>query len=339
MWNDLAAFSRARLRNLALAAVILLLCILSLTQHHQSWAGAWGATATGQNTTLGFEKIVVVSSGTSWRVDGLIEAARFTGIGLEIPKQPEWSDKEVDAFRGADSDGKAKKLGPGQARCWLGHLNAMHEMLTQHWTTALIVEDDADWDIAIKNQVAALAPVIRKVSNSSETGSQWSPYGDSWDLLWVGNCGDLSPGPDAISIMDITLPDSPLYRGVYGKYSYQAPHIRTVYRSISPLCTYAYAITANAALKIYQAASKGVDRIITIELREMCRKGHLRCFTVSPELFHHHKKAGEVSSEIAVVEGWDDLATTEKVGYTANIRYSARCNSQNKGLVKCQDEN
>ena len=59
---------------------------------------------------------------------------------------------------------------------------------------------------------------------------------------------------------------------------------------------------------------------------------------MNPELFHHHKAAGWVLSEIAVVEGWMDMAASSKMDYTVNIRYSARCNSKSDRLVSYQDE-
>ena len=254
-------------------------------------------------------------------------------------QQPEWSSYEVDVFRGVNASRGKSHLGPGQARCWLGHLNVLHEILVSKWATALIMEDDADWDIAIKEQVAMVEPMIRQITNSTDdTHGQKSPYGNAWDLLWLGHCGDLLPlpGSQVLSAIDETLPESPLYREVYGDHSFHPPHLRMVYSSRSPVCTYAYAVTAEAALRIYQLAAGRRERIITIDLRNWCRNGTLRCVTVNPELFHHHKQAGEPSSEIAVVEGWKERASRAPVGYTANIKYSARCNSGSKAITACQ---
>ncbi|KAH8888940.1 hypothetical protein GQ53DRAFT_870612 [Thozetella sp. PMI_491] len=305
-----------------------------------------------QNATLGlsnihllthllqFEKIVAVSAGASWRTDGLYEAADRTGLEIITPFQPEWTDPEVDSFRKVGVEDHKFQMGPGQARCWLGHLNAFREIIANGWSTALVMEDDNDWDIMIKEQMSLVAPMIRQLSNDSNLGSR-SPYGDSWDLLWLGHCGDVKPtaGSDPlVSRMDETLPDSPLYRQMYGDYTYYPPQLRLAHWTIRPGCTYAYAITSAAAQAIYQTGQEGMNEIVTVELRWWCTKGGLKCITVTPELFHHHKKAGEVASEIAVLEGWSELAAPPKVGYTANIKYSARCNSQSKTLVSCQQE-
>ncbi|KAK9445210.1 uncharacterized protein VB005_00318 [Metarhizium brunneum] len=180
--------------------------------------------------------------------------------------------------------------------------------------------------------------MIKHVTGAGKDTS--SPYGDSWDLLWVGHCGDeVDYTHDNVSsAFDDTLPDTTLYRGVYGDYTYFPPHLRLVHDSMWPICTFAYAITRDAALRMYGLAKGGAQRVITVEMREWCLNGTLRCVTVNPELFHHHKKAGEIASQIAVVEGWDDRAAAPNIGYTANIRYSARCNSKSETLVTCQSE-
>jgi len=297
-----------------------------------------------------FEKVVIVSTGPSWRIDGLNQAARRTGIDIDIPSQRQWTTEEVEAFRGTDNNNSnsssKSRIGPGQAQCWLGHLNVLHTMLAQGWATALVMEDDMDWDVSIKQQLEQLAPLIRTVfpsggddGNMNRPPRPNSPYGDGWDLLWLGHCGELVPSTGVRSLIDSTLPTSALYRETYGDYSYFPPQLRMVYKTHSPLCTYAYALTSHAAMTIYQRVRAANHRIITTDLREWCQSGILRCVSVNPELFHHHKKAGKPSSQVAQVEGWSELAAEEKVDFTANIRHSARCNSAVEGeLVTCQDE-
>jgi hypothetical protein len=283
---------------------------------------------------------VVVSTAASWRTEGIYRAAERTNLDLVIPIQPNWTTEEVDRFRGAEVKERNSRLGPGQARCWLGHLNAVREILTRGWSTALVMEDDSDWDVMIKQQMSLVAPMIR-VLLQSDTGPSKSPYGDDWDLLWLGHCGEeigKAWEHDGRSRLDPSLPESPMYRTRKGDSIYHPPQLRIVQRSLRPRCTYAYAITAAAAGKIYQAAHGGKDDIITGELAWWCNQGGMKCITVFPELFHHHKSAGQISSEIAVLEGWEDLAQPARIGYTPNIKHSARCNSQSETLVSCREE-
>ncbi len=206
--------------------------------------------------------------------------------------------------------------------------------------TALMLEDDADWDIEIKKQLFLVAPHIRAITNSTSSRGQPQPYGSAWDLLWVGHCGDDVPQTGVVSIFDNTLPEDGAYRENTGEYIMLSPEPqrRLIHISEGPICTYAYAVTGSAARKIYEYAKGGVDDIITVYLRRWCRAGFLVCVTINPELFHHHKKAGKRSSEIAAWEGWEALSAPSEVEYTANIRYSARCNANSTVLVSCRHE-
>lgn len=274
------------------------------------------------------------------------EAASRTGLNLTAPIQPDWTKEEVDVFRQKkryvtvkkSSDKIAYGIGPGQARCWLGHLNALRNVLENGWSTALIMEDDVDWDVKIKDQMPLIAPMVKALTKAS--ANSHSPYGDEWDVLWLGHSGDpIDFGEGRFKAeMDPTLPESTIYRHVYGGGSYYPPQLRAVHYAVAPLCTFAYAVTRTAALKMYALSRGGQDRIITMMLRKWCSHGQLRCITVNPELFHHHQKAGEFASQIAVVEGWEDKAAAPVMSYTPNIRHSARCNSNLSALVTCQGE-
>jgi hypothetical protein len=61
-------------------------------------------------------------------------------------------------------------------------------MIRENIATALIFEDDADWDVNIKAQLVEFARGTRYILEQ-ETKSPVSPYGDGWDVLWLGNCG------------------------------------------------------------------------------------------------------------------------------------------------------
>lgn len=105
--------------------------------------------------------------------------------------------------------------------------------MEQNLTSALIIEDDADWDIRIKSQLIrfarasrALVQPERNLNNTSidptnprKSASDeavafsldvdsvineptTSPYGDvdRWDVLWLGHCGTRFPRPEDTNI-------------------------------------------------------------------------------------------------------------------------------------------
>jgi GR25 family glycosyltransferase involved in LPS biosynthesis len=81
--------------------------------------------------------------------------------------------------------------------CWRGHLNIIHRMVKERIASALIMEDDADWDIHIVQQLQQFSNVSREYL-AEDPNSTWtrkkrvetgSPYGEGWDILWFGHCG------------------------------------------------------------------------------------------------------------------------------------------------------
>lgn len=115
-------------------------------------------------------------------------------------------------------------------------MNAIQEVVRQNLTSALILEDDVDWDVRVKSQFQDFARSTRILVQPSggELGDQYldptfprssegqehfdidvrahegstkppttSPYGDidRWDLLWPGHCGAGFPqGKDQLSL-------------------------------------------------------------------------------------------------------------------------------------------
>jgi hypothetical protein len=53
--------------------------------------------------------------------------------------------------------------------------------------SALIIEDDADWDVLLKSQMLSFARGVRAIQDSILP--LHSPYGDSWNLLTLGHLG------------------------------------------------------------------------------------------------------------------------------------------------------
>lgn len=66
----------------------------------------------------------------------------------------------------------------------------MQQMVQKNIQSALIFEDDADWDVALKAQMMQAALGTRWLLGEGEDkSSPHSPYGDKWDVLWLGHAG------------------------------------------------------------------------------------------------------------------------------------------------------
>lgn len=303
-----------------------MLARLVLSRTHQIFpTNSWN-NAGANNATLGFGAILALTSNDaetrmSWRVEGLKQAATYTGLEIQYPRQPEWSDSDVEDLK--ENNG-AGSLNTGSALCWLGHMHMLRQA-TQH-TTTLILEDDADWDVDIRTQIVKVAEAVRNLTQStvledSEDPDKKYPYGMNWDVLWLGHCGS-SILEKQVNFHDPTIPPeaesfNPLVKSNVGK-------LRYVHETVDPLCLYAYAVTQESAKKILRKHTHGNTEGIDIWFLNMCREGKLRCVAVSPELFHEHEAAGVHDSYI---NGQDPQRVID-FERTTNIWHSARCNSR-----------
>ncbi|KAI0881917.1 glycosyltransferase family 25 protein [Annulohypoxylon maeteangense] len=187
-------------------------------------ASAPGITNDIYNNTLGFEKIFVISlPSRTDRRDGMVLAAALSNLEIDF----------IDGVNGRDVPDKAllssqeelKRLADPVIGAWRAHMNAIQEIVRRNLSSALIMEDDADWDIRIRSQLHDLAlathaltqpllsppdsfadptypngtfgpPSLPDLDFASLPRTQaptTSPYGDAWDVLWAGHCGMAFP--------------------------------------------------------------------------------------------------------------------------------------------------
>lgn len=177
-----------------------------------------------------------------------------------------------------------------------------------------------------------LAKGIRHISGISETEKQHSPYGDDWDVIWPGHCNDENP-KDEQNLTYIIENDETVapkaHQSSLKTLSKYPEGTRMVQRAGSPVCTYGYAVSYRGAQKLLLAlAVKGMggfafDNAMAI----FCRDGFLdaQCYSVQPELMHHHRPAGSMSKDSDINGGTKE--NIRQKGTTDGIVLSARLNS------------
>jgi hypothetical protein len=182
--------------------------------------------------------------------------------------------------------------------------------------TALFLEDDVDWDIRLRTaQTSLVSAAMRYLLGSafSELDARQYPYGDpsSWDLLYLGHCGDYWHGmdvdfddghvtPEDLKSTPHTVFADPSMPGYDGLHPFTTSllknlgireHTRLVHRSVFPLCTFAYALSRVGARRLLELGGKEPTgpghKAYDILVLHSCRDRGLRCWTVNPELFHH----------------------------------------------------
>lgn len=255
--------------------------------------------------------------------------------------------------------------------------------MEENLDSALIMEDDMDWDVRLKPQLELAAAGARAILSSlpdelfpSERPSSShpaseppiSPYGDDWDLLWLGHCGE--PFPEDLSenehledsdagfqamarkwtiLGDTTVPPLDRVTGIVDFKQYPE-HSRWVHVTAAPICTFAYAVSRRGAQKILYDLS--VDRLagpFDNALAGLCRRAvgswsktlageevadrglDAKCVSVTPPLFFHHKAKGFVmaDSDIQSYGGGGPSAEVRDRGSTENVMWSVRLNLLN----------
>ena len=179
-----------------------------------------------------------------------------------------------------------------------------------------------DWDIRLRSIQASLAAAaVRKLLNSSTLARRY-PYGhpELWDILYLGHCSDYwydrSGGfrdgyvePENLTAMphvrftDTSIPQSSALHPSTKRLlrELDIPEFtRLAHPSIFPSCTFGYAVSRFSAWRLLEmsgAAYGENPEAYDVFVKKGCRR--LRCFSVTPELFHHRP----VSSLLGALDG------------------------------------
>ncbi|KAL1586439.1 hypothetical protein WHR41_05185 [Cladosporium halotolerans] len=260
------------------------------------------------NSTLGFGSILAVSRPQSPRRSGLLLAANITSLDITIPPQPQWTESDITHLR---TNPNTSTLTRGSALAWLGHLHALRTFLASNATTTLVIEDDIDWDIHLRTtQIPLAASAFRSLlSNFSPPPptpqTYWAPP-TAWDILWLGTCNDAFtattyPHP-SLSYTDATLPPpthlSPETATLLASLNVP-PQTRLLHPTVSPLCTFGYALTRAAAERLLHDIATREAPLGTaaydVRVLEACRDLGMRCWSVAPELMRHLGGGSEIA--------------------------------------------
>ncbi|KAJ5282008.1 hypothetical protein N7478_007380 [Penicillium angulare] len=205
---------------------------------------------------------------------------------------------------------------PTIVACWRAHMNALVRVVENSYSTALIMEDDADWDINIKAQLTEFAHGLHSIQGNKRV-SREAPYGTNWDVLWIGGC--LS-GPSSNETHFYAIPNDPTVpsveqrQGAAGipeswKETFSEDSTRYIYKAAAGCCLYGYAVTSQGARKILAALS--VDHIeipVDNALSDLCGgaagRQSISCYAPSPNLIGTYRRAGP-SSQDSDIESYD----------------------------------
>ncbi|KAK5266763.1 hypothetical protein LTR99_007375 [Exophiala xenobiotica] len=301
-------------RNIVLA--VLLLTLLGLTFsffHHDEFTGKFPSLSgrptfgvSGKkdsrsdiyNGTLGFQQVYMINQpGRSDRRDTMMIQAQLTQFSMEV----------VDGVAGWEVPAKVlpwtMKQDNTTIGAWRSHLNVMNRIIQDNVQTALVLEDDSDWDVALKAQLAELARGARWLLDNGNS-KPVSPYGDGWDILWIGHC---SSSPDDKDGRFWVIPHDPtvapqgdskgpdMTRWVNGGDA-DLTQPRVIFKQQQGRCTSGYAVTRRAAQRIlWHSSLTPNNRAIDGGMSDLCRGrefGDFTCIAPFPQLIGKSKPAG-----------------------------------------------
>jgi hypothetical protein len=247
----------------------------------------------------------------------------------------------------------------------------------------LILEDDADWDVRIKDQLYDFAltsngltqplssnpskyadstfPTPQDISSLPEYNISYdelpstraprnSPYGDNWDILWLGHCGMVFPttssaGAKAIPkgrvahVQDLTVPPLDKISSALSPFDLpkQYPaHTRVTHHVSGGACSLGYAVTqAGARSLLYWLGLREIKAAMDLMLSMACDgtsgKAYHTCLTVQPPLFNHYRAVGKPNFESEISSHGDEY---REKAWADNMQWSVRMNFE--GLIKGQ---
>lgn len=170
------------------------------------------------NSTLGFQKILVLNlPHRTDRRDAITLAAATSNMKLEFVNGVKGDAIAHSAYPPPEEN---FKLPSGIRGSWRTHMNALQRVVEQNLTTALIFEDDVDWDVRIRQNLQRFALASRFLSENKDVLSASSKY----DIENRPNPETPETGFHILSANDITdtLPSMPLSSVVHQSLRYQS---------------------------------------------------------------------------------------------------------------------
>ncbi|EGX88667.1 Glycosyl transferase, family 25 [Cordyceps militaris CM01] len=322
------------------------------------------------NSTLGFEKIYVMGlASRTDRRDGMALQAALSELSIEFIDGP-MGDNISEKAIPVGEDGK--HLEGGELGCWRGHINALQEIVRLNISSALVLEDDSDWDVRIRSIMQDLALSTQALtqplagSTSSYADSTYprnddkqnatvpefdinalprtvtpkiSPYGDEWEMMWLGHCGMSFPAASeglpmgrVIHTDDATVPPSGLWSFAPKPHTLIEDYpkrTRAVHHVSNGVCSLGYAVTQQGARGLLREIGlREVKDPLDILLRFYCmglagRRKH-NCIAAQPPIFNHHRPVGPKSSNSNIGDHGTEF---QNEPHTDMVQWSVRLNA------------
>lgn len=213
-------------------------------------------------------------------------------------------------------------------------------MIHENISSAVIMESDVDWDLRIRDSMEGMTGAAKSIADwpftgykhSKDLSQDLSPYGDKWDLMWIGHCGTSADGNGRIyTFNDTSAPDEEHawdFASRPGE-GHRPPGTRIVFQMRKTVCTTGYAMSLQGARK-FEKHFREANSPIDLKMWGHCENDpKLACLSVWPQII----SMAESKSNIQHTGGGQSFgheAEEEKVVAGNGIQVSARVNANKK---------
>ena len=210
-------------------------------------------------------------------------------------------------------------------------------MIAEQISTALILESDADWDMRIHETLPGVAKGVQRMADypfdnhPRDFSPDLKPYGDNWDILWIGHCGTRGLGNGRVyQFNDSSVPPygSEFFLNIRPTHFQRPEGTRIVFESDFTVCAYGYAMTLRGATKMakYLRESKTT---IDLQMTYLCSvHAELTCLTVWPQVVPAAPSRSNIAHPPIDTVPEMNVQTPMKMNTPGlGLQYSARRNS------------
>ena len=170
------------------------------------------------------------------------------------------------------------------------------------------MSSNAAWDTQIRSQLLGFRDAAKSLTNYCANASlQHGPYGNDWDLLWLGHCGKNSEGFHYSTNDATEVPHTLIWTAPDGRplgYLYASTDIRlTSDNPVGELCLSSYAVSYRGAKKLLSLAEDWRG-LMDQYVMERCQDGDLKCVIQWPHIMSQvdvGSKSVELNEELRVM--------------------------------------
>lgn len=266
---------------------------------------------------------------------------------LQCPNTEAQDDQDEPSLASQDQKHPIRQV----QSTWRAHVDAVRTTVEDDLSSAIVLDDDLDWDIRLKEQMHTFALSTRTltqplaIKNQAEStyadpsfpdplGSNKvtevpygarpatiqpsnSAYGDEWDVLWLGHCGMSLPSqrtPNLSKGRVILTPDPTVaVADIISIDGNTADNQTRIYHHVdNPECSLAYAVSQRGARRIlYEISSRNETEGFEGVLKELCNGVDGR-----------ERKLTCVTTQPSLFSRW----RTRNEGSSEHVRWSVRIN-------------